>query len=515
MADDGLSKLNLEAYLGDSGSAQELLSSLGISAIPPATNLGMDHNSGLAFDPTNASEAALFIAQQVAAINQPPPRKMSSTEKTRTENRERKKRWREQNEERNKDNDLRCRVNKRAHKLFGTDPSPEKSAWIEAEFYKRQAKRREKERQCANQNNNNNNVLGRNMQNNLLGDLGLLSTNQAAAALRGNAINNALNVLAKDPDLINNLLGQIDLDPTKTDLLGLGAMPPPLPPQPEHELAALQEHNEAHDAAMRQYELQRQQQDGVLLPGLAGLDSLQALQQLDFTDPTVALQAHAQASFQDLLSQPDSTASLFSALSSGTGDSPGVPDALVDPLGAGREFSLPPVLPLDLLAPATSVDVSQVSSPASDSHLDLSLPPSATIDSTLPVRPRNYKRDSYRMLPYYNKRNTDSALSSPYDALSPKSPNLDVTLQGLSRPQTPSAQSVNGVTGSSLVDVSLTASLTNFTTSMPPNAHSSQSFSNRPDIQKKAHALGFPPMPGNKIEFQRTSSVSSSAADGK
>ncbi|KAG0168255.1 hypothetical protein DFQ28_005299 [Apophysomyces sp. BC1034] len=67
-------------------------------------------------------------------------------QKVRADNRERKKRWRAQNEERNKDNDLRCRVNKRAHKLFGKDDGEHKRRWIEDEFLKRQMKRKEKER---------------------------------------------------------------------------------------------------------------------------------------------------------------------------------------------------------------------------------------------------------------------------------------------------------------------------------------------------------------------------------
>ncbi|KAF9428833.1 hypothetical protein BGZ94_000840 [Podila epigama] len=66
--------------------------------------------------------------------------------KIRTENRERKKRWREANEDRNKDNDLRCRVTKRANKIHGKEPSEEKTRWIEEEFEKRQNKRKEKER---------------------------------------------------------------------------------------------------------------------------------------------------------------------------------------------------------------------------------------------------------------------------------------------------------------------------------------------------------------------------------
>ncbi|KAL1923077.1 uncharacterized protein VTP21DRAFT_9453 [Calcarisporiella thermophila] len=67
-------------------------------------------------------------------------------EKIRQENRERKKRWRELNEERNKDNDLRCRVNKRANKIFGKEDTEEKRRWIETEFSKRRSKRQDKER---------------------------------------------------------------------------------------------------------------------------------------------------------------------------------------------------------------------------------------------------------------------------------------------------------------------------------------------------------------------------------
>lgn len=45
-----------------------------------------------------------------------------------------------------KDNDLRCRVNKRATKLYGTADTPEKKAWAQEEFEKRRQKRMEKER---------------------------------------------------------------------------------------------------------------------------------------------------------------------------------------------------------------------------------------------------------------------------------------------------------------------------------------------------------------------------------
>ncbi|KAI9815977.1 MAG: hypothetical protein M1827_001969 [Pycnora praestabilis] len=74
------------------------------------------------------------------------PVKVAERERVREENRERKKRWRQSNAERNKDNDLRCRINKRAKKLYGIHPTPFKSAWMESEFNKRRTKRETKER---------------------------------------------------------------------------------------------------------------------------------------------------------------------------------------------------------------------------------------------------------------------------------------------------------------------------------------------------------------------------------
>ena len=44
-----------------------------------------------------------------------------------------------------KDNDLRCRVNKRAQIIFGSNNSPQKQAYIDTEFARRQSKRQGKE----------------------------------------------------------------------------------------------------------------------------------------------------------------------------------------------------------------------------------------------------------------------------------------------------------------------------------------------------------------------------------
>lgn len=62
-------------------------------------------------------------------------------ERIRYENRERKKRWREENAERNRDNDLRLRVLKRAQLMFGDEDTPEKRAWADEEFDRRKVKR--------------------------------------------------------------------------------------------------------------------------------------------------------------------------------------------------------------------------------------------------------------------------------------------------------------------------------------------------------------------------------------
>ena len=65
-------------------------------------------------------------------------------ERVRIENRERKKRWRGQNMDRNRDNDLRGRVIRRATQIYGAANTPQKMKWIEAEFQSRKLKRLER-----------------------------------------------------------------------------------------------------------------------------------------------------------------------------------------------------------------------------------------------------------------------------------------------------------------------------------------------------------------------------------
>ncbi|TGZ83853.1 hypothetical protein EX30DRAFT_93288 [Ascodesmis nigricans] len=72
--------------------------------------------------------------------------KLQEKNRIREENRERKKRWRETNTDRNKDNDLRCRVVKRANRMFVDKPPELKQAWINQEFARRREKRIHKDR---------------------------------------------------------------------------------------------------------------------------------------------------------------------------------------------------------------------------------------------------------------------------------------------------------------------------------------------------------------------------------
>ena len=83
-----------------------------------------------------------------------------------------------------KDNDLRCRVNKRAHKLFGKEESEHKKKWIDDEFLKRQQKRKDKERRKG-----------------LVDDS--LSAHHAIAAATGNTNNGTQNSM----DMLNSQIG--------------------------------------------------------------------------------------------------------------------------------------------------------------------------------------------------------------------------------------------------------------------------------------------------------------------
>ncbi|KAI3405437.2 hypothetical protein KGF56_001753, partial [Candida oxycetoniae] len=93
-------------------------------------------NAIVAFAPSATCTSDLISVIDKFRNNSPESRK-----RTRLGNRERKKRWREENFERNKDNELKMRVLKTANKKFGIDETSEKQAWIENEIVKRKAKR--------------------------------------------------------------------------------------------------------------------------------------------------------------------------------------------------------------------------------------------------------------------------------------------------------------------------------------------------------------------------------------
>lgn len=59
----------------------------------------------------------------------------------REDNRNRKKRWRDSNADRNRDNDLRGRITRRAQVIFGPVDSKQKLDWIEEEYLKRRERR--------------------------------------------------------------------------------------------------------------------------------------------------------------------------------------------------------------------------------------------------------------------------------------------------------------------------------------------------------------------------------------
>lgn len=95
--------------------------------------------------PGTAGRMSLSPSSSITNSIQSKKRLDATSERVKMENRERKKRWRELNEDRNKDNDLRCRVNKRANQLFGPEKSAQREAWVASEFEKRQRKRQERE----------------------------------------------------------------------------------------------------------------------------------------------------------------------------------------------------------------------------------------------------------------------------------------------------------------------------------------------------------------------------------
>ncbi|KAJ2346765.1 hypothetical protein GGF43_004913, partial [Coemansia sp. RSA 2618] len=67
------------------------------------------------------------------------------TPKSKAEVSERMRRWRSENAEKNRLNDLRCRVYRQARIRFGKEPTPEREAWIQSEIFRRLERRRLRE----------------------------------------------------------------------------------------------------------------------------------------------------------------------------------------------------------------------------------------------------------------------------------------------------------------------------------------------------------------------------------
>ncbi|KAJ2804199.1 hypothetical protein H4R20_002599 [Coemansia guatemalensis] len=65
--------------------------------------------------------------------------------KSKAEVSERMRRWRSENAEKNRLNDLRCRVYRQARIRFGKEPTPEREAWIQSEIFRRLERRRLRE----------------------------------------------------------------------------------------------------------------------------------------------------------------------------------------------------------------------------------------------------------------------------------------------------------------------------------------------------------------------------------
>ncbi|KAK7204723.1 hypothetical protein BZA70DRAFT_290044 [Myxozyma melibiosi] len=132
-------------------------------------------------------------------------------------NRLRKKRWRQFNDERNKDNDLRCRLYRRADAIFGKLPSDDKSRWIETEFHARREKRIARmQREAARNFGSGAGGMAGGALSGLFGQAGIGEELQAALAeIMGREsdvekFNNMLLQLARDPNLIRNLTSMLE-----------------------------------------------------------------------------------------------------------------------------------------------------------------------------------------------------------------------------------------------------------------------------------------------------------------
>lgn len=86
-------------------------------------------------DTVQALQAALLNADTTGRTSE------EGRDRMRADARERKRRWRDSNVERNRMNDLRARIHRKAGELFGEGDSPQKTHWINQEFMRRRDRR--------------------------------------------------------------------------------------------------------------------------------------------------------------------------------------------------------------------------------------------------------------------------------------------------------------------------------------------------------------------------------------
>ncbi|KAI7834023.1 hypothetical protein BX661DRAFT_215584 [Kickxella alabastrina] len=116
---------------------------------PMGSNPYLDTRSGLLLkdDLMHTSTMSQDSNDSDSSPSSPSKSKKSDrrTPKSKAEVSERMRRWRSENAEKNRLNDLRCRVYRQARIRFGKDPTPEREAWIQSEIFRRLERRRLRE----------------------------------------------------------------------------------------------------------------------------------------------------------------------------------------------------------------------------------------------------------------------------------------------------------------------------------------------------------------------------------
>ncbi|KAJ1808558.1 hypothetical protein LPJ56_004696, partial [Coemansia sp. RSA 2599] len=117
---------------------------------PLVANGYMDARTGLMVKDDSLHTSTLSHDSQDSDSSPSTPSKSKKSDQHRTpkskaEVSERMRRWRSENAEKNRLNDLRCRVYRQARIRFGKDPTPEREAWIQSEIFRRLERRRLRE----------------------------------------------------------------------------------------------------------------------------------------------------------------------------------------------------------------------------------------------------------------------------------------------------------------------------------------------------------------------------------